>query len=406
MPNDSLARKIVQKLVSHGHIAYFAGGWVRDFIMGRPSEDIDIATSASPSEILDLFPHTLLVGIQFGVVIVIIEGHPFEVATFRKDLDYKDGRKPEQIEQTSPEIDALRRDFTINGLFYDPLEDKIHDFVGGKEDIERGIVRAIGNPYDRFFDDRLRMIRAFRFTARFNFHMDPETEQAIEDNAPGLFPAVAMERIWQEFSKMSAYPNFERALVEMHRTKLLQVIFPQLEKVPLHEFEKRVAPIKHYPKNAPPALFLSELFPSENLEELGRFLTVSNKDLAQLNFYTSNAPFDIRLARTPSVHFYAHPDSTIALEVYAARLDANEAKVFLQSHKDKRFKLKEHIDRLVHKTPVISSAELKKAGIVPGVHMGLLLKEGERLAIENDLSDPEAVLQLLKRSPHWPKCTN
>jgi len=133
------ARAIVTKLVRTGYIAYFAGGWVRDYVMGHPSEDIDIATNASPAEIMDLFPHTILVGLAFGVVIVVIEGHQFEVATFRKDVGYLDGRHPSGIEMSTPQEDALRRDFTINGMFYDPLEEVIHDFVqGGERHSSRG----------------------------------------------------------------------------------------------------------------------------------------------------------------------------------------------------------------------------------------------------------------------------
>src|SRR5437868_188075 len=116
------AKNIVAKLVRAGYIAYFAGGWVRDYVMEHPSEDIDIATNASPAEVMDLFPHTIFVGLAFGVVIVVIEGHQFEVATFRKDLRYLDGRHPQGIEMSTPLEDALRRDFTINGMFYDPLE--------------------------------------------------------------------------------------------------------------------------------------------------------------------------------------------------------------------------------------------------------------------------------------------
>lgn len=394
----SHALKIVTRLVSHGHIAYFAGGWVRDLVMKHPSDDIDIATSASPAEILDLFSHTLLVGIQFGVVVVLIEGHPFEVATFRKDLEYKDGRKPGQIEQTSPRVDALRRDFTINGMFYDPLEDKIHDYVGGVEDIEKRVIRAIGFPYDRFFEDRLRMIRAFRFAARFDFRIDSETEQAIQENAPALFPSVAMERIWQEFCKMEEYPRFDWALLTMHRLKLLPVIFPDLSKVPLHEMERRLAPLKNYPKSPPQCLFLRELFPDlprEDVLDLGRYLKAPNKEVEILNFYMTNAPFDIALPAYSSVYFYASPHADVCLKIYAARLSEVEAPLFLKAHAEKKRSLEKHVQRLIEKSPLLSSRHLMEVGIQPGIEMGKLLKEGERLAIERNLDDKDAVLTLL-----------
>lgn len=374
---------------------------MRDLVMEHPSEDIDIATSATPDQIVDLFPNTILVGIQFGVVVVLIEGHPFEVATFRKDLEYKDGRKPEQIEHTTPKLDALRRDFTINGMFYDPIEDKIHDYVGGMEDIKLGIIRAIGNPYDRFFEDRLRMIRALRFAARFNFHMDLDTEKAIEQYAADLFPSVAMERIWQELCKMSDYPHFDRALLGMHRLKLLPTIFPDLENVHLHQLEKQLAPLQNYPKDAPKALFLTELFPEAShgkLLALGKYLKASNKDLDFLSFYKQNYPFDIRLTRYDSAKFYADAYSQMSLEVFAARLEDKEA--FLKAHEEKRQDLKLHILRIQNKTPVLSSHDLTKAGIKPGIAMGQLLKEGEKLAIEMDLHTADAVLKYLRTLPH------
>ena len=248
------AKAIVAKLTRAGYTAYFAGGWVRDYLMGHPSEDIDIATNASPAEIMDLFPHTILVGLAFGVVIVVIEGHQFEVATFRKDLHYIDGRHPQGIEMATPIEDALRRDFTINGMFYDPLEEVIHDFVHGQEDIRKGIIRTIGDPHERFFEDRLRMLRAFRFSARFAFAIDPETQEAIRENADKLFPAVAMERVWQEFNKMVAYPRFDQAIVEMHRLTLLDVIFPEIAGMHIKELRQRVKNFSHFPPNCPTIL--------------------------------------------------------------------------------------------------------------------------------------------------------
>ena len=148
--SQELALRIVQKLNMAGYTAYFAGGWVRDHVMGRESDDIDIATSASPEKILDLFPRTLVVGLSFGVVIVMMEGHPFEVATFRTDIGYSNGRTPDGILFSSPREDALRRDFTINGMFFDPVEKKIYDYIGGMEDIHKGVIRTIGDPYERF----------------------------------------------------------------------------------------------------------------------------------------------------------------------------------------------------------------------------------------------------------------
>lgn len=399
------AIEIVKTLKRHGHIAYFAGGWVRDKIMGKASDDIDIATSASPEEVLDLFPRTLLVGLQFGVVIVLMDGHQFEVSTFRKDIEYTNGRKPLRIEQTGPKEDALRRDFTINGMFYDPIEEKIHDYVGGKEDILRGVVRTIGDPLERFTEDRLRMIRAFRFAARFGFNIEPETQEAIRASADTLFPAVAIERVWQEFTKMHAFPHFHQALKEMHRLGLLQVIFKKLQGVHLKEIEKRVSPIQHYPEGVPTAIFLVELFPEASLEELettAKDLKVPGKEIDFILYYKSMFPFKIHEKRQLSANFYAHRYAPLCLLIYAARLDEKEKEYFLMTHKLEQESLQAHVDRIATKAPLIQSGDLLKEKIEPGKTMGMLLKEAERLAIELDIHNKQDLLDHLKKSPFWP----
>jgi poly(A) polymerase len=150
---QSVATEICKTLLDHGYIAYFAGGWVRDLLLGRQTDEIDIATSAPPYIIQELFPKTIPVGIAFGVVIVVKEGINFEVTTFRKDHIYIDGRHPTGIDFSTPKKDAERRDFTINGMFYDPLTQTIYDYIGGQEDLKNGIIRAIGNAHERFLED-------------------------------------------------------------------------------------------------------------------------------------------------------------------------------------------------------------------------------------------------------------
>jgi poly(A) polymerase len=400
----SHALEIVQKLVRHGYIAYFAGGWVRDFVMGRISDDIDIATNAPTDVILDLFPRTLLVGIQFGVVIVLVDGHQYEVSTFRKDISYTNGRTPERIEPSHPKEDAIRRDFTINGMFYDPLEEKLHDYVGGLKDIERRLIVTIGDPFERFFEDRLRLVRAFRFAARFQFNIDLETQEAIRQTAGLLFPAVAIERVWKEFCKMNAYPHFDHALVEMHRLGLLPIIFPDLEKVHLKDIEARVRPIAHYPENSPPSFVLQELFPDfkeDDFLRLGKYLKMSNKEIEILNFYIAHRLFELR-GRYESSKFYAHPDSEICLQVYAARLPVDEKKEFFNKHQAWRKELEWHILKIQEKKTVLTSYDLMKAGVEKGKQMGLLLKEGEKIAIEQDIREPDAVILQLKKKNLWP----
>ncbi|WP_437192959.1 CCA tRNA nucleotidyltransferase [Planctomicrobium sp. SH527] len=208
------ATTVVQELTNAGFLAYWAGGCVRDFLRGVEPHDYDVATNARPEQVRELFGRnrTLAVGESFGVVIVLGPkgtGISVEVATFRQDGTYLDGRRPDHVEFCGPEDDAQRRDFTINGLFFNPLTETVHDYVGGQADLERKIIRAIGNPQDRMTEDKLRMLRAVRFTAILNFQLDEATAQAIQGMADQV-TVVSAERIAQEFRKM--LPHVHRAL--------------------------------------------------------------------------------------------------------------------------------------------------------------------------------------------------
>lgn len=403
------ASQIVKKLTEKGHTAYFAGGWVRDYLMGHPSADIDIATDAAPEKIVALFEKTIPVGIAFGVVIVVIDGHQFEVSTFRKDIE-SHGRRPEKIELSSPEEDAKRRDFTINGLFYDPLDKQIYDYIGGEKDIKHGVIRTIGDPSERFYEDRLRMIRAVRFASRFNFAMDRETEQAIIENADTLFPHVAIERVWQELCKMTEYPGLEHALAELHRLGLLPVIFEQLKDVGLDTIKKRTESLAYFPDNCPPILKILELFPDAGLEdqlELCRYLKIGNTNANLVQFVFQGKEM-IRQAETEEIpptqwtHFYAHPHAQLCLDVVAAHIKGEAHTRFLKKHSEKMEKLHPHSRRIAEKKPLVSGKMLQNMNIQPGKKMGLLLEEAEYLAITHDLHDAEPVLDLLKKSPNWP----
>src|SRR5436305_2637617 len=176
---EAVATELVRRLRAAGHDAYFAGGCVRDRLLGREPLDYDIATSAPPETVQALFPRTVPVGAQFGVVLVIADGMPVEVATFRSDAAYVDGRRPSAVHFGSARDDAQRRDFTINALFLDPLSGEVVDFVGGRRDLSAGVIRAIGDARSRIAEDRLRMLRAVRLAARLGFATERETHAAI-----------------------------------------------------------------------------------------------------------------------------------------------------------------------------------------------------------------------------------
>ena len=195
-----LALRIVGTLRAGGYDAFLAGGCVRDERLGRVPKDYDVATDALPEDVERLFPKTLSIGKAFGVVVVVEAGETVDVATFRRDIGSLDGRRPESVAFCEAREDALRRDFTINGLFEDPSDNRIIDYVGGLSDLERGVVRAIGNPRRRFAEDHLRMMRAVRFSHVLGFELDPATESAIREGAPNL-SRISIERIESEFSR-------------------------------------------------------------------------------------------------------------------------------------------------------------------------------------------------------------
>lgn len=228
--NRQFATDVVRRLRAAGHVSYWAGGCVRDLVRGVAPQDYDVATDARPDAVRDLFgrKRTLAVGEAFGVVIVLPpEGvAPVEVATFRSEGPYRDGRRPDSIEFCSPEADALRRDFTINGMFYDPLTEEIHDYVGGRDDIHRKIVRAIGDPAARMTEDKLRLLRAVRFAASLGFELDERTARAVVAMAPEI-GVVSVERIAQELRKMLVNVNRQRAMALCRELGLLSVFLPE-----------------------------------------------------------------------------------------------------------------------------------------------------------------------------------
>lgn len=200
-PLSEGARQVVKRLQAAGFAALWAGGCVRDMIMGRAPKDYDIATSATPDQVMALFPRAVAVGKSFGVVRIALGDHEFEVATFRQDHAYQDGRHPARVSFTNAKNDALRRDFTVNALFYDPLADTVRDYVNGRSDIAARIIRAVGEAEDRFAEDHLRMLRAIRFAATLDFTLAPATFEAIRNNAAAI-RKISAERIQQELTRL------------------------------------------------------------------------------------------------------------------------------------------------------------------------------------------------------------
>jgi poly(A) polymerase len=218
---------IIQRLRDEGHDAYLAGGYVRDKLLGKDPKDYDIATSSTPESTQRIFPHTIPVGAMFGSVIVVIDGEPFEVTTFRFDGPYRDGRHPTHIRYGSLEEDVVRRDFTINAMMYDPITERVIDLVNGEEDLRRGVIRAIGDPHQRFAEDRLRMVRAVRLSANLGFVIDETTLAAIQNHASAITD-VAWERIGVEITRTLTEGGARKGIELLDETGLLPVLLPEI----------------------------------------------------------------------------------------------------------------------------------------------------------------------------------
>lgn len=224
----STSLQLIETLKAKGFTAYWAGGCVRDMLLGKQPKDYDIVTDAKPEEIEKIFEKTYPIGKEFGVILVHENGHNFEIATFRSDSGYSDGRRPDYVTFTDPAEDAKRRDFTINALFYDPTEDKVLDFVNGQQDLEGHMIKFVGNPEERILEDHLRLLRAVRFKNTLQFQWHPDTYSAIKKHADKA-GKVSMERAREELNKMmmSDYPV--EAFKEMHELSMLTEIMPELD---------------------------------------------------------------------------------------------------------------------------------------------------------------------------------
>lgn len=287
------ATQIVQRLQEAGFSAFWVGGCVRDFLLGRQPDDYDIVTSALPDQIEKLFEHTIPVGRKFGVIIVLEKEIQFQVATFRAEADYQDGRHPEHVTFGDAVADARRRDFTVNGLFYDPVQRKLHDWVGGEADLRAKIIRTIGSPAERFGEDHLRLLRAVRLAAQLDFNIEPETFAALKAVAPKI-KAISAERIRDELLKLFSPTHASRGLNLLRESGLLDQVLPEIaatttcdQSPDFHPegtvFKHLLLMLNNLPNGADPSLAWAILF-----HDVAKPVTAS------------------RDAQTGSIHFYEH----------------------------------------------------------------------------------------------------
>lgn len=284
---------LVRRLQGAGFSAFWVGGCVRDFLLGREPGDYDIATSALAEQIEATFSRTIAVGRKFGVVIVVENEHQFQVATFRSESDYRDGRHPERVNFGDAMADAQRRDFTVNGLFYDPTRRRLHDWVGGEADLRARIIRTIGSPTERFAEDHLRLLRAVRFAAQLDFEIERQTFQALRAQA-SMIRGISAERIRDELIRLFKAPHAARGLDLLRESDLLDCILPELtatitcEQSPDYHPEGSVfnhlrLMLEQLPADSDPSLPWAVL-----LHDVAKPVTAS------------------RDAQTGSIHFYEH----------------------------------------------------------------------------------------------------
>ncbi len=420
--------EIVRELKSRGFIAYFAGGVVRDMLLGRTSEDIDIVTSAKPEEVVSIFPRSYEIGAAFGIINVVVDGVPFEVATFREERGYLDGRHPDEVKFTdNPETDALRRDFTINGMFYDPSDEKIYDFVGGRNDLSRGIIRTIGKAEDRFSEDYLRILRAVRFCVRFGYELSEDVRPAVL-KLVGNLKNLSAERIRDELDKMLTGPEPDRALRMMLDMGILKEVLPEIAAMrgvtQHHEYHPEGDVFEHT------ALMLSHMaFPDSELawslllHDVGKPLTKSVGEDGVEHFYTHEqksaemAGDILKRFRLPSksianvVHAvrqhmrYAHvqemrtakwkrliAEETFPIELELHRIDCISSHRIMSSFTFLLDRMNELANEIKLPPPLVTGKDLIALGMKPGPDFGKILENLADLQLEGKIATKEEAL--------------
>jgi len=373
----SFAVEIVKTLKRNGHEALFAGGCVRDEILGLAPADFDVATSATPEQVQKLFRKSLAVGAAFGVVEILGPrrlGRAFhvQVATFRSDGAYLDGRRPSEVQFGSAKEDAKRRDFTINGMFFDPIAQEVIDFVGGKEDLRLRIVRAIGDPTERIREDKLRVLRAVRMAARFGFAIEDATWKGVVDNASAIHQ-VSPERIADELRRIFSHPTRLEGLRLLVQSGLYRETLPILAE-PSPDIWTAIS---HLPHSASFPLVLS-LLARENsqVESLGETLRLSRAETGQTQWLLTNQAILPRADRLPNSLLFpilAHPDHELLLARESALTLARAEPL---SGIGRCLELLAHPpDGGFNPPPLLDGNDLKALGIAPGPAFAKILRE-------------------------------
>lgn len=385
------ATNVVRTLIDADYIAYFAGGCVRDKLMGNEPLDYDIATNARPEQVCELFLRTQLVGESFGVVLVSMLGYQFEVATFRTDGVYSDGRHPQSVTYSDARHDAQRRDFTINGLFEDPLTGKVIDYVNGQHDLSGKVIKAIGDPHKRILEDRLRMLRAVRFAARFEFTIDEDTSDAIRSAASDL-TGVSRERIGQELKRMLSHPNRGVAVWELQ--------YLGLDRPVLGEENLTVAPTRvgRLADDAPyPTALAAWLLDRGESTQASSHVTSKNWG-AKLMLSNSDQQEFTGCLSTYEKLITTWPKAGVAAQKRLASTDAfTQALMILQTVEPEKFvEIRQRVDFLaqsgLNPDPLICGDDLVAMGMTPGPDFKTVLEGVYDAQLEGNVSDIKSAL--------------
>ena len=389
------AAEIVKTLRDKGYVAYFVGGCVRDMVMEIEPSDYDIATSARPEEVMDIFHRTEPIGARFGVVLVIHHGIPFEVATFRSDEAYVDGRRPTGVVFTDATEDVHRRDFTINGLLYDPIEQELIDYVGGQADIAARIVRAIGNPAKRFEEDKLRILRAIRFGARLGYSIEQETWNAVSRMAPSIHQ-VSAERIRDELVRILTEGEAARGVRMLEESGLLAELLPEISWS--YALERRLGMLAI---GGAPDFAMAVLLNDAAAQAAAQVV-------ARLKF-SSRQQGHVRTLVRGQVQFGRVRDMSVAelkrfmrrerfadhLELY--RLQATTDGESLQNHEFVVSMLTKWTAQDLDPEPLISGDDLITLGLEPGPSFKDILAQVEDEQLEGRLVDQASAIEFVRR---------
>jgi poly(A) polymerase len=429
---ESAARRIAERLRAAGHTAYFAGGCVRDLLRGQVPKDFDIATDARPEVVQRMFPRTYAVGAHFGVIVVLEDDFQFEVATFRSDGAYLDGRRPVEVHFATAEEDAARRDFTINGMFFDPEKNAVIDFVRGREDLERKLIRAIGDPAQRFAEDRLRMLRAIRFATVLGFEIDPTTWEAIVASASSI-TQISAERIRDELVKIFLSANRARGWDLLDASGLTRAVLPEMEPMKGCEQPPQFHPegdvfrhtrimLEMLPPEASLPLVFSVLFhdvakpPTATVDEEGRIrfnghdrvgAEMTEQIMERLRFSRAEIDATVEAVRQHMVfkdvpnmrvaklkRFMARPTFEDELELH--RVDCSSSHAMLDNYEFLLKKKEEFANEPIIPPPLVRGDDLIALGMKPGPKFGEILEAVETRQLEGALKDREQALAWVK----------